>query len=185
MLSTLGREAQTGMIRQGTLETARLIVRPFIASDAPRLVEIFADPNVARYVGDGQPLSPTDADRWVINSAANLARFGYGTGAVVEKDSGQVIGWAGFARPDDGQEEIIYGFARPFWNKGYGRELLSALVAFAAERGIDPLRATVDPENLISIRLLTAHGFSRVISGYGGDPDTDLYVRAVEAALHG
>ncbi|MGH6613968.1 GNAT family N-acetyltransferase [Sphingomonas sp.] len=163
------------MIFESRLETPRLIIRPFIPADASTLVALFADPQVARFVDDGTALSADNAALWVLRSAENLARHGYGTGAVERKEDGLMIGWAGVARPADGSQEIIYGLARAFWRRGYGGEILSALVEFAAGRGIDPVRATVDPRNLVSVRLLTGHGFALAARGYNGDADSDLY----------
>ena len=165
------------MIENGCIGSERLVVRPFEETDADRLVTIFADPDVARHVGEGDPLDRDMAELWVSNSRANLRRFGFGTGAVVERVSDRVIGWAGFARPEGEPCEIVYGFERAAWGKGYGRELLSALIDFAAARGIDPLRATVHPDNAASIRLLTRAGFRLADADYDGDA-TLLYVRA-------
>lgn len=164
------------MIHDSRLVTARLIVRPFVAADAPLLVALFADPQVHRFVDDGQPLAPAVAALWVERSAANLERFGYGTGAVVEHAGGELIGWAGFARPGDGTEELIYGLRRASWGRGLGKELLAGLVAFAAERGISPVRATVDPANSASVHLLRQAGFALAETRYRGDTQADLYL---------
>lgn len=164
------------MIHRSQLVTARLAVRPFQAADAPMLVALFADPDVHRFVGDGLPLAPDVAALWVERSAANLKRFGYGTGAVVKHTGGALIGWAGFARPGDGTQEVIYGLRRASWGRGLGKELLAGLVAFAGERGITPVRATVDPENAASVQLLRRAGFVLVEPGYRGDPGADLYL---------
>ncbi|MAL26068.1 MAG: hypothetical protein CL820_09285 [Croceicoccus sp.] len=163
------------MIKGAALDTGRLVVRPFEEDDADRLVAIFADPDVARHVGDGAPLDRAEALLWVRNSRANLSRHGYGTGAVTQKDGGRMIGWAGVARPEGEPPEIIYGFERAAWRKGYGRELLAALVAFAAARGIDPVRATVAAGNATSSALLLAAGFRLADPHYGGDPQVQLY----------
>lgn len=66
-------------------------------ADASLLVTLFADPEVHRFVDDGQALAPEVAALWIQRSVADLERFGYGTGAVVEPASGALIGWAGFA----------------------------------------------------------------------------------------
>ncbi|WP_159650380.1 MULTISPECIES: GNAT family N-acetyltransferase [unclassified Bosea (in: a-proteobacteria)] len=155
---------------------ARLVVRPFMQADAPSLVALFADPEVHRFVDDGQPLAPDVAALWIERSAANLERFGYGTGAVVERAGGGLIGWAGFARPDDGTQEVIYGLRRTSWRRGFGSELLAGLVAFAVERGITPVRATVDPANGASVHLLRRAGFVLAEPGYRGDAGADLYL---------
>ncbi|WID96480.1 GNAT family N-acetyltransferase [Bosea vestrisii] len=165
------------MIHASQLETVRLVVRPFVQADAPLLVALFADPDVHRFVDDGQPLTPDVAALWVERSAANLERFGYGTGAVVERASGELIGWAGFARPGDGTEEVIYGLRRASWGRGLGKELLAGLVAFAEERGIAPIRATVDPANRASIHLLRLAGFVLAEPGHDCGAGNDLYLR--------
>jgi len=164
------------MIHQSRLVTAHLVVRPFLAADAPLLVALFADPQVHRHVGDGQPLAPDVAALWIERSAANLERFGYGTGAVVERAGGELIGWAGFARPGDGTQEVIYGLRRASWGRGLGKELLAGLLAFAGERGITSVRATVDPDNGASVHLLRQAGFVLAEPGYRGDAGADLYL---------
>lgn len=165
------------MIANDSLETERLSIRPFVPGDEPLLVALFADPQVARFVGDGTPLSREQARSWVERSAENLARFGYGTGAVIERASGDLIGWAGFARPGDGSEEIIYGLATAHWRKGYGGEIVDALVAFAQERGIAPVRATVDEANAGSIAILERRGFRLAARHHGGEVGCSLYLR--------
>lgn len=164
------------MIHASQLVTARLVVRPFTVADAPLLVTLFADPEVHRFVDDGQPLAPEVAALWIERSAANLERFGYGTGAVVERASGELIGWAGFARPGDGTEEVVYGLRRASWGRGLGKELLAGLVAFAAERGVSPVRATVDPANGASVHLLRQAGFVLAEPAWRGDSGADLYL---------
>ncbi|WP_102958104.1 GNAT family N-acetyltransferase [Mangrovicella endophytica] len=165
------------MILGGRLEGERIAVRPFEGDDADALVALLGDPAVHRFVGEGTPLSPEDASLWVSRSRQNLARFGYGTGAVELRDGGGLIGWAGFARPGDGSEELIYGFARQHWRQGYGRELLALLIGFASARRIDPLRATVHPDNVASIGLLKQTGFHLSAKNQGGAEDSHLYVR--------
>lgn len=165
------------MIHASELQTERLVVRPFALEDADLLVDLFSDPRVHRYVGEGRELSDSDARLWVVRSRDNLARYGYGTGAVIRRDSGLFVGWAGFARPAEGEEEVVYGLAADQWGQGLGRELLDGVVRFATKRGLAPLRATVDPANAASIRILTGTGFRLVERRHRGDPDSDLYLR--------
>ncbi len=163
------------MILNGVVETARLTIRPFEPADASILVSVFSDPDVARYVGDGEPLSLEDAKLWVTRSGRNLKRHGYGTGAVIDRSSGQLIGWAGFARPKNDHEQIIYGLTVANWGQGLGGEIVEALIGVAGERGLETVLATVDRANMKSIRLLEKHGFRLRDRNHGGDADVHLY----------
>lgn len=163
------------MILNSQLESAGLVIRPFVMTDAAHLVRLLADPIVHRYVGDGRALSPAQAELWVVRSRENLARHGYGTGAVVRREHGDVVGWAGFARPPDGLEEVIYGFGADYWRRGYGTQVLGAMIEFAAARRITPLHAIAYPDNAASIALLKRHGFSCVEPAYKGDANSSLY----------
>jgi ribosomal-protein-alanine N-acetyltransferase len=165
------------MLHGGMLEGPRIAIRPFDTQDIGPLVELLSDPDVFRFVGDGVPLSVEDAARWVARSRENLERFGYGTGAVVSRETGKLMGWAGFARPGDGSEELIYGLAREHWRQGYGQEVLAILIGFASRSGLEPLRATVHPENVVSARLLIKAGFHLAACNYKSEEHSDLYLK--------
>lgn len=165
------------MIHEGCIETPRLLIRPFVPGDAEVLVELFSDPSVAQFVDAGTPLSMENANLWVHSSRENLLQHGYGTGAVVERETSEMIGWAGFARPRDEPEQIIYGLGARHWRRGYGREIVEALVQFADTRGMETVYATVDPGNLVSARLLEESGFKLTVKRYMGADDSDLYKR--------
>ncbi|HEV2502379.1 MAG TPA: GNAT family N-acetyltransferase [Mesorhizobium sp.] len=165
------------MILDGAVETPRLTIRPFVPTDAAALVSVFSDPDVARYVGNGEALSLEDAELWVTRSGENLKRHGYGTGAVIARSTGQLIGWAGFARPKDGPEQIIYGLTAANWGRGFGDEIVQALIGVAGERGIATVMATVDQANTKSIRLLEKRGFRLRDRNHGGDSEVHLYER--------
>lgn len=145
------------------LRTERLLFRPFAAGDLEPLFRIVADPEVVRYTDDGGPLDWATTRLWIERSRENVARHGYGTGAVIELATGRLIGWAGFARPEGAPEEMIYGFERPAWGRGYGSEIATALVPFAFEDlGLSSLRATVHPDNAASRHILRKLGFAEV-----------------------
>lgn len=156
--------------------TPRLSFRPFVTADLEQLAVLSADPIGSRYVGDGQPLTRAQTAQWIHNSTQNIATHGYGTGAVSCLETDRLIGWAGIARPGDGTEEVIYGLGRDYWGQGYGTELLGGLIQWAREDLCLPeLRATVDPANEASIQMLRNAGFELRKTGYGGDPDSNLY----------
>ncbi|MDN5925483.1 MAG: GNAT family N-acetyltransferase [Hyphomicrobiales bacterium] len=157
--------------------SGRLAFRQFELGDVPALSQIVSDPSVMCFVGDGVPLSTEQALLWIERSRANVKRFGYGTGAVVENATKTLIGWAGFARPEGRPEEIVYGLGAPHWGKGYGAELLDHLLGFGLDVvGLTQLRASVDPRNDRSISLLQKRGFRLVDTQYDGDPYSHQYL---------
>ncbi len=140
-----------------TIETERLSLRRIDASDLEFLTRIHADPDVARYLGDGQPRSPDSTGRWfndVQNSyetaqlgqlmvlrkvdGARLGRCGL-SDAVIERDalSGRLRkGWFFSAHaPDDVDIERIpelgYTFDRAYWGQGYASEAAGCVHKYA------------------------------------------------------
>lgn len=165
-------------------QTPRLLFRPFEERDLESLHAMHNDPEVYRYVGDSTPLSLADAKRWIRISRNNIAKFGFGSGAIILRATSDLIGWGGFARPDDQPPEIIYGFSRAHWSNGYASEFMEALISFSERldeiRQAGALRATVDPQNAVSTHLLEKHGFSLKIKAYQGEVNCDLYTRPVD-----
>lgn len=160
-------------------DTERLLFRRFEQCDLDELARISADVAVIRYVGNGRPLTREKTQAWIDKSRSNIAQFGYGTGAVIEKEKNALIGWAGIGRPadDNGLEEVIYGLDRPYWRLGLGNELLTGLVRWSRDTlKLHELRATVYPENVASIALLSRHGFRLADDCYKGDLNTHLYI---------
>ncbi len=163
--------------------TPRMIFRKFEIDDLDSLAEISSEEEGSRYVGDGKPLSRELTELWITRSRLNVDVFGYGTGAVTEKSTGRLIGWAGFSRPKDQEEEIIYGLAQSRWGKGFGSELLAGLVIYARDQlKHEELRATVDPKNVASIRMLLKQNFKLSDDRYLGDPESHLYTMRIEQA---
>src|SRR5579859_4381738 len=115
------------------LETERLILRQFTASDLDNLVDLDADPDVMRYINDGKP-TPRD----VIQNSA-LPRFlqyyerfdGFGSWAAIEKSSGDFLGRFVFQPAEDAtpdEVELGYRLRKSAWGKGYGTEGSRALI---------------------------------------------------------
>jgi [ribosomal protein S5]-alanine N-acetyltransferase len=141
-------------------ETERLLLRIWEADDVSAAFAIWGDLEVMRYVGE--PLADLDAAGRTIDRAAEAQRrHGVCLWAVVEKDSGEVVGACGFHFAGDGPElELAYHFKPPHWGRGFATEAARGCVLYAAETlGATRIIAAVRPDNRASRRVLEKAGF--------------------------
>jgi RimJ/RimL family protein N-acetyltransferase len=149
------------------IETDRLVLRELRADDFDDVHRIWTDPDNVRFVG-GQPSTPMQSWRRVINSAGQWPIMNYGYWALDEKASGQFIGMVGFAhfhREEpagfSGDPEIGYVVDKQVHGRGYGREAMTACMAWMDEH--HPGRRTIcmiAPDNTPSIRIAERLGYS-------------------------
>ena len=114
-----------------TLTTERLLLRPFADADVEPLHALMQDPDVMRYVGDRRV--PTRQETWraVAGWIGHWALRGYGLWAVVEQESGDVIGRAGIINPVDWPgPEVGYLLGKRWWGRGYATEAAAAAMAW-------------------------------------------------------
>lgn len=145
------------------LETNRLVMRPWLQSDAPSLFNLASNPAVGPMAG-WPPHESAEASATVIATVLS----GPETYAVVLKSSGELVGCAGFNSgeaanmPLAGDElELGYWIGEPYWGCGYATEAAQAMV----ERGFSDLRlagihAAYFDGNQQSKRVLEKLGFS-------------------------
>lgn len=138
-----------------TLETPRLILRPFRQTDFEPYAAMCADPEVMRYVGDQGVLNREDAWRQMALLAGHWLLRGFGMWAVEERATGRFIGRAGLHFPDGWpDQEVGWALARSYWGKGLAFEAANAALAHAFD-SLQWRRAIslIDPANNRSIRL--------------------------------
>jgi len=129
---------------EAVLETDRLRLRPFTWKDLPFLVELHAHPDIARYLGNGQPRSE-DETRWWLSRTLAAHRDGLGHRAIMLKGDDRPIGrcglswfelerdaacprafWGPNSAPDGVATtsiiELGYTLRRDCWGQGYASE---------------------------------------------------------------
>lgn len=163
------------------LETERLVLRELDAvADAPFLLGLLNEPAFLRYVGDRGVRSVDDASEYIRSRILpSYGTNGFGFYVVQLKANGEPVGICGLARRD-GMKDVDVGFstAAPHWQRGYGFEAASALMAHGrAVHGLERIVAVADPENAASVALLQKLGlrFSRMIRLPGQERDTGLF----------
>jgi ribosomal-protein-alanine N-acetyltransferase len=137
------------------LETERLILRYQQASDVAFLVDLWADPEVTRYMGGPRDRDPLRSELEEITQNPYAER--YDLWPVIEKETGQPVGNCGLLDKEvEGKLEIelVYVLASSAWGKGYATEMGQALKRYAFEEmGIGRLIALIEPENAASERV--------------------------------
>ncbi|MFB6821098.1 GNAT family N-acetyltransferase [Streptomyces virginiae] len=142
------------------IRTPRLLLRRWTDDDLVPLSEINADPEVMRWIGEGEPLdldrTAEDIERW----EEEWDEEGFGIFAVELLGSGELIGAVGLSIPEHLPEalpdaEITWRLGRQYWGQGYASEAAQATLEFALQdRGLDRVVAinragNEDSENVI------------------------------------
>ncbi len=151
------------------IETDRLRLRMFRLDDLNDFAALLADPDVMRYVEDGQPKDRSVAEKALNGIIAHWQRHGFGRWAVEEKASGQFIGFGGL-RLLFGNPEVVYHFAKAHWGRGFATELARASLSFGFNgQRFARIVAIAKPGNAASIHVMEKLGmhFEMQTSYYG------------------
>ena len=149
------------MDRSPILRTSRLGLRPLERSDLARVTGLFQDEDVARYIWDGHTLEEHEVDAILVQNGTLFEREGLGLwGVSGPADTNALIGFSGFWYFHDPPElELLYGFLRPWWGRGFATEAAGAVARYAVERlGLRRVVASADVPNVASHRVLERLG---------------------------
>jgi ribosomal-protein-alanine N-acetyltransferase len=94
----------------------------------------------------------------LLSIISQWAKTGYGRWAVQDKETGKLIGHAGF-RPFGARAELVYVLNRPYWGRGLATEAARECLRFASEKGLfKEVVAFTRTGNLASRRVLEKIG---------------------------
>ena len=135
------------------IETARLTLRPPVASDLDPLAAMMADAEGMAFLGGAK--SRAEAWRWLAGNAGSWALYGFGMFSVFERATGLWIGRLGPWWPEGWPGgEVGWALAREAWGRGYAQEGAAAAVDHAfGTLGWDEVIHTINPANSASIVL--------------------------------
>lgn len=163
-----------------TLETDRLIIRPFTLEDAGFILELLNEPSFIQNIGDRKVRTIEDACSYLLKGPiASYVKNGFGLCMVALKESGESIGMCGLIKRD-GLDDVDIGYALlpKFWSKGYAVEAAQAVKEFGnSVIGLRRLVAITDPANEGSIRVLEKIGlrFEKMIRLSADDIELKLF----------
>ena len=168
-----------------TIETKRLILRPHRIDDFEAYVEMWADPDVVRFIG-GKPFDREASWGRFMRQAGIWQVLGFGFFAIEEKETGRLAGEAGFAEFRRNLEPSIEGTLEAGWalnpnvqGWGYATEAMTAAIGWA-DAAVPGRRMTciIDPDNLPSIRVAQRLGFTEMARTRYNDAPITVFERS-------
>jgi len=154
-------EAEANVSRASTLESARLTLRPFLPADIAPLYAIQRDREAMQYTWSSPGLAASE--RHLRAHAEQRERHGVAPWTVVERASGDVIGWGGLSVDPDEPEwgvEVVYFVRRDHWGRGIASEIVEAALDHGfAGMELEAIGAFARPANAASLRVLEKAGF--------------------------
>jgi RimJ/RimL family protein N-acetyltransferase len=98
-------------------------LRQFSEADLDAYAVMCADPDVMRYLGTGVTLSRGETWRAIAGMLGHWQMRGYGMWALESKETGELVGRAGFINPEGWPGfELGWVLGKPHWGKGYASE---------------------------------------------------------------
>jgi RimJ/RimL family protein N-acetyltransferase len=163
-----------------SLETSRLILRPFSLEDAAFVLELVNDPDWLANIGDRKVRTLEDARNYLRRGTlAMYERMGFGMYVVTLKGSGESIGTCGLIKREELEDvDIGFAFLPAFRGRGFAFESAAAVLEYGTTvLGLKRIVAIVSAANQPSIRLLEKIGlrFERTIRFPGDEDEIPLY----------
>lgn len=144
------------------LETERLYLRKLNQDDYESLCKILQDEETM-YAYEGA-FSDAEAHEWLDRQLARYEKWGFGSWAVVLKESGELIGQCGLTMQPWKEQEVLeigYLFRREYWHKGYATEATRACKKYAFETlGADEVCSIIRDTNIASQKVAVRNGMS-------------------------
>jgi RimJ/RimL family protein N-acetyltransferase len=132
-----------------TIETGRLILRPFTIDDAPEIQRLAGDPLIAdTTLLIPHPYPDGVAEDWIVTHRPS---FETGEGvvfAITAREDGTLLGAIGLSiEAAHERAEMGYWIGRPYWNRGYATEAAAAVLDYGF--------------NVLRLNRIHAHHFAR------------------------
>lgn len=151
-----------------TFETERLRLREIVPSDDIGLYEMDSDPEVHIHLGNKPAKNIEEVRKQIANIRQQYLENGIGRWAVINKETGDFMGWAGIKieKNINGHHrfyDLGYRFKPSYWNKGFATEAAKAFVDFGfTELKVDKICAYSSAANRASHNVLSKCGLQHI-----------------------
>lgn len=137
------------------IESDRLIIRDPIIEDFEAYYAMRCDAEVTLYTGGVTSLSKNELYQRMLKRIQDQSNTPKEY-SVILKATNEYLGYCGFQYCDVLKGiEILYGYAKQHWGKGYAKEAAMAVLNFGLdELGLEKVLAAVNSENAASDKVL-------------------------------
>ncbi len=146
-----------------TIETERLILRPFTLDDDLASFEMNTCPEVMTFLGGPFDGSVKDIrDMLEVNTLGDYEKYGFGRHAVIHKETNEFMGFTGLKYVIELDEvDIGYRLKHKFWQQGYGFESALPCLDFAfKDLGLERIISLAKVDNIASTSLMKKLGLT-------------------------
>lgn len=134
-------------------ETKRFYIAEMTAEDMDVLYEILTDKETAKYLPAKVGTKEEELEKLVSYVSHVYSFFEYGYWGVFDKQTGELVGRAGF-KEGSYPLEAGYVIKRTHWGKGIATEVVKELVRYAGEElACNEIIANIDERNSASLRV--------------------------------
>lgn len=147
------------MINAQTIQTKRLLLRPFSFDDAPDVVQYANDPEWSKFLPLPMPYTIRDAEEFIARNV--LPQSGARPFAIDFK--GKAIGGIGLCiEPSPSIASLHYSIGRSYWNRGFMTEAATAITDWGFRTfALEKVYSWADVKNVGSWRVMEKIGMTR------------------------
>lgn len=152
------------------IETERLIIREFEDLDVDGLFELDSNPIVHKYLGNKPIKVKAESAKYIQDCKLKYVTHGMCRLAVIEKQTGDFIGWSGLRFIDDyvfnnytNFYDVGYRLIPKYWNKGYATESGKASINYGFNTlKLNAIYGITETENIASHKALLKIGLNYI-----------------------
>jgi ribosomal-protein-alanine N-acetyltransferase len=167
------------------LKTERLLLRELRKTDLEGMFELDSNPEVHKYLGNNTIKTKAAAEKNIAFVIKQYQEHDIGRFAVIEKSSGDFIGWSGLKLNKGTKEslngyldfiDIGYRFIPKYWKKGYALESAIACLEYGFKTmNLDIIYGAAEIENIGSNKILQKIGLQFVNEFKEGNKQVNWY----------
>ena len=151
------------------IETERFFIRPLLTEDASGIFKLDSNPKVHTYLGNNPIKTLAEAQNVITLIQKQYKDFGIGRWAIIEKTTGDFVGWTGFkyiTEPTNNHVnyyDLGYRLIEKYWGKGVATETAKACLKYAFDvLNLSEVYGICDVENDGSKNVLQKCGMTLV-----------------------